>query len=119
MKATNIELQAVRISEKFKSYGIKSDSMLEKAIEQASIVVESQAAVLAPIDTGLLKKSISHRIIRRNTAIIGQVGTSVEYAPHQEFGTYKMKAQPFLRPALERKRNSVKMIIEDFLKRAK
>lgn len=28
-------------------------------------------------------------------------GTSVEYAVHQEFGTSKMEAQPFLRPAIE------------------
>jgi HK97 gp10 family phage protein len=29
------------------------------------------------------------------------VGTAVDYAPYQEFGTVKMDAAPFLRPALE------------------
>lgn len=29
------------------------------------------------------------------------VGTAVDYAPHVEFGTVKMDAQPFLRPALD------------------
>ena len=29
------------------------------------------------------------------------VGTAVDYAPHQEFGTIKMAAQPFLRPAVD------------------
>ena len=27
------------------------------------------------------------------------VSTGVEYAPHVEYGTYKMAARPFLRPA--------------------
>lgn len=29
------------------------------------------------------------------------VGTAVDYAPYQEFGTVKMDAAPFLRPALD------------------
>jgi len=29
------------------------------------------------------------------------VGTPVEYAIYQEFGTRKMNAQPFLRPAMD------------------
>ena len=31
----------------------------------------------------------------------GVVGSATEYAGYQEFGTRKMKAQPFLRPAVE------------------
>jgi HK97 gp10 family phage protein len=27
----------------------------------------------------------------------------MDYAPYQEFGTYKMRAQPFLTPAVEAK----------------
>lgn len=30
------------------------------------------------------------------------VGTNVEYSVYVEFGTYKMAAQPYLRPAVER-----------------
>jgi hypothetical protein len=29
------------------------------------------------------------------------VGTAVDYGPHKEFGTIKMPADPFLRPALD------------------
>lgn len=30
-----------------------------------------------------------------------QVGTNVEYAPFVEFGTWKMAAQPYFRPAID------------------
>lgn len=29
------------------------------------------------------------------------VGTNVPYSPHQEFGTYKMSAQPHMRPGID------------------
>lgn len=35
------------------------------------------------------------------------VGTNVEYAPHQELGTSKMRAQPHLRPALNETKREI------------
>lgn len=43
------------------------------------------AAQKAPVDTGRLKNSISHAVIPSNKEV--QIGTNVEYAPYQEFGT--------------------------------
>jgi HK97 gp10 family phage protein len=91
---------------------------LKVAIEEGSIIVEGQAATLAPVDTGLLRKSINHRIIDRKGYPVGQIGTNVEYAPFQEFGTSKMKPQPFLLPALNQKRAQVKEVIARRLKTA-
>ena len=36
------------------------------------------------------------------------VGTNVEYAPYVEFGTYKMAARPFLRPAYHKNVNKMR-----------
>jgi len=52
------------------------------------------------VDTGRLRASITHEVCKESNQIIGLVGTNVEYAPHLEFGTNKMAARPFLRPAL-------------------
>lgn len=40
------------------------------------------------------------------------VGTALEYGPHQEFGTIRMKAQPFLRPALDLAKGKALTIIK-------
>ena len=50
-------------------------------------------------DTGRLVGSIAVENPRRGTSF---VGTSVEYGKYLEFGTSKMAARPWLRPAMER-----------------
>jgi len=70
------------------------------AILRAAIQVERNAKRLCPVDTGRLRSSISHDLGRDGRGLVGSVGTNVEYAPHVEFGTRYMRAQPFLRPAL-------------------
>jgi len=40
------------------------------------------------------------------------VGTAVEYGPHVEYGTIKMDAQPFLRPALDLAKGDVVEIVK-------
>jgi len=60
--------------------------------------IKNQANALAPIGlTGDLRRSIESGMIDKDT---GYVGTSLEYAGYQEFGTKKMAAQPYLRPAV-------------------
>lgn len=67
------------------------------------IKVERAAKRLCPVDTGRLRSSITHDpdLRRDEQGLYGVVGTNVEYAPHVEFGTSRMRAQPFLRPALD------------------
>jgi len=50
------------------------------------------------IDTGNLVGSIRERM---TAAAIGRVETSAEYAAPLEFGTPRMRARPFFRPAAE------------------
>jgi HK97 gp10 family phage protein len=58
---------------------------------------------LCPVDTGRLKASI-HTEAAGSTTYIA-IGTP--YWVHVEFGTSKMRAQPFIRPALARRRGVV------------
>lgn len=103
--------QIADLEQAFKLKGIKADSELERAIETASIIVEGDAANLAPVDTGLLRNSINHRVEKHGSEVVGIVGTAIEYAAVQEFGSSKQQKQPFLGPALRMNRTVIKNII--------
>lgn len=50
--------------------------------------VTREARRRAPVDTGRLRNSITHRVgVEGGTKMVAEVGTNVEYAPYQEFGT--------------------------------
>jgi HK97 gp10 family phage protein len=61
-------------------------------------------------DTGRLANSIAHDVIKEGNSFIGRVIASTEYAIHLEFGTNKMGARPFLRPALHESSKKIRNI---------
>lgn len=71
---------------------------LSLAVRKSAADVEARAKVRAPVDTGALKNSIQARPVDELTS---EVVVGVDYAAHQEFGTVKMAAHPYLRPAVE------------------
>lgn len=128
----------------FRAYlnkGIPTDAV-DKALNRAGLIVENEAKMLCPIDTGQLRNSITHRLQNNGTERACIVGTNVEYAPYVEFGTgihavngdgrqtpwvYRtadgqyywtegQEAQPYLEPALEHKANEVKAEILRIIK---
>ena len=76
----------------------------ERMIKSATLAVEGDAKLYAPVDTGNLRGSITHQV----SGLSGTVGTPLEYAPHVEYGTVHMQRQPYLRPALDGVANRVK-----------
>lgn len=91
---------------------------LKKVILETAVKVYANAVSLSPFDTGALRNSIMWRTSedeggfneqggaraekRLNTqpdGVEAVVGTSLDYAVYQEFGTRRMAAQPYLRPA--------------------
>ena len=81
-------------------------------IARRAILVESQAkrnASTPPpsqpgqgpsVRTGRLRSSITWRLGEDAKGVYADVGTNVHYAPYVELGTSRMRARPFLRPAL-------------------
>ena len=61
-------------------------------------------------DTGRLVNSIAHDVIKQGNNFMGRVIASAEYAVHLEFGTNKMGARPFLRPALHESKKKIRNI---------
>lgn len=82
------------------------------ALEAIGQQAEGYAKLLAPVDTGRLRNSISHTA----DDDAAYIGTNVEYAAYQELGTSRTAAQPYLRPAVELHVNEYKAIAEQYLK---
>lgn len=67
------------------------------AVAKAVFEAEAAAKTFVAVDTGTLKGSITAQV----DGLEGAIFTGVDYAPYQEFGTYKMPAHPFFIPAIE------------------
>ena len=65
-------------------------------LPQAATIVQGAAKRNINNVTGLLGESIKTEVGKDRATI----GTNVYYAPYVEYGTYRSKAYPFLRPAL-------------------
>ena len=95
-----------------------TDEAIYNALEIIGNKAADYAAGLAPVDTGNLKNSITSEVSMQEKAVY--VGSDVEYAPYQEFGTYKMLAANggtgFLKPAIMNHLDEFKNIMETELK---
>jgi HK97 gp10 family phage protein len=109
----------------------------ERALEKCGLVAEGYAKRLAPVDTGNLRNSITHKVDPEEPAVY--IGTNSEYGAYVELGTGKYypggrptpwkyqdangnwhwtagnKAQPYLKPAVADHANQYRAIIEDEL----
>lgn len=74
------------------------DRALSQLLRKHAFGIEAKAKALAPVDTGLLRNSVQTNI---DGPLKATVGTNVEYAGYQEFGTRHQKGTPFLTPAAD------------------
>lgn len=112
---------------------------VERGLETCGLVAEGYAKKLAPVDTGNLRNSISHKVVPEETTCY--VGSNVEYAVYQEMGTGKYypggrptpwayqdangdwhwthgnPAKPFLKPAVADHAQQYRQIMENELKK--
>ncbi len=114
---SDLKAQADALAAKFMAKGNEVHGFIEQGIEACTIVVLSDAQARTPVDTGLLRASEARRVESTPVKVIGYVGTNVEYAAFQEFGTSKSPAQPFLTPALNGNKAAIKAIISAAVKR--
>lgn len=140
----------------------EKDEAVLRALEAVGIQAEGYVQLLTPVDTGLLRNSITHAIAGGKPALgqyksneihattqvtekagtagkavspqtVGSytvatpklehpavyVGTNVEYAPYVEYGTRKMKKQPFLEPGIMGHMDEYQQIFEKYLEEIK
>jgi HK97 gp10 family phage protein len=71
-----------------------------KIVNKYGLAIMSSAAQMAPVDTSALRNSILSES-KMTGDLTFTVQDGVEYGVYQEFGTSRMGAAPFLRPAIE------------------
>lgn len=62
-------------------------------------------------DTGTLRRSIETRVGGPNLVIVQAGGGETDYAAFLEFGTSRMAARPFMRPAAEQNRAEITKLV--------
>jgi HK97 gp10 family phage protein len=70
---------------------------ISKVVTKTAFDIEASAKVICPVDTGALSGSIKADV-KEFTATIAP---HKEYDAYVEFGTIKMAAQPYMRPAAD------------------
>jgi len=91
---------------------------LDALIDSGAKLVLDTAVTLVPVRTGNLKSTIRiegtgqpmERLVRAG-------GDQAPYAPPVEYGTYKMAAQSFMRPAAEARGPEIERLILEGMKR--
>lgn len=106
------------------------------AVIAGGLVFINEAKTLAPVRTGTLRRSLHVGGARNKTPeftptpdtpelpapsknlrgiLFAKIGTNLNYAQFNEFGTSRMPARPFMRPALDNKRGEALDEIQDTL----
>ncbi|BER92690.1 hypothetical protein M15_14340 [Atrimonas thermophila] len=93
--------------EAIKRKGKMYEEKLAKVIPEAALNIQREAKHLAPIRTGNLRNSIQAELPERLRAY---VKAYAPYAHFVEYGTSKMKARPYMRPAVEKERTRLKRL---------
>lgn len=112
-----------------------SSEAIKNALTKSALLVEADAKINCPVDTGLLRSSITHNVYDDHA----EVGTNFSYAPYVEHGsglfaeagngrqtpwryqdadgqwhtTIGQHPQPFLRPALDANKQKIEQIFQD------
>lgn len=103
----------------------KMKEATERALEKMGLAGEGFAKRLCPVGTpesthkpgyigGTLRNSITHR----HDESAAYIGTNVKYGPYVELGTYKMRAQPYLKPAIQDNQDTYWRIVKQEMKNA-
>lgn len=104
-----------QLKEQIKKEGTKVIPKIKFGLEQFLNSVADVARTIVPVQTGRLQSSIKYEVEEKGErAVEGRVGTNVHYGKYIELGTRKMKAKPYLVPALEK----VLPQLFEFMKRA-
>lgn len=107
---SEIEIEVKGLNElkiNMEKYDAKIRQKLDDIIQSAALNILSDAKRHAPVDTGRLRNSIHYE---KTGEAAAEVGTNVEYAIVQEFGSSKMRAHPFMRPAADE--NAPKLVAD-------
>lgn len=82
---------------KAKLHQVKNDltgNPMKDAMREATLLVMRDAKINAPVDTGVLRASITPDVDVRGGRVLGIVGSNKVYAPYMEMGTGTFVGRP-------------------------
>lgn len=91
--------QLNRLSTDLGRTGVNATRKAAEAVRKSAAEVERASQQRCPVDTGATRNSIHTSISAGGTA--AEIGPTTNYAPYLEWGTRRMEARPFMRPALD------------------
>jgi HK97 gp10 family phage protein len=107
--ANKVEVDGIKqLEATLKKINKTATNDIEQALINGALMVERDAKIKVPVDTGRLRQSITHQdhdFGSKNPYV--EIGTNVDYAPPVEYGTSKMTAQPFLRPSYNENKQKI------------
>lgn len=86
-----------KLALKFRNMSLETRRKVKESTKKHTYMMEREAKIKAPYDTGHLKRSI--RSSFHNDGLTGIVTVGAFYGVYLEFGTRYMRPQPFLFPS--------------------
>jgi HK97 gp10 family phage protein len=109
----NVSIQGITAIQDAAKYVQKAvGDALEEITTEGALVIENEAKTLCPVLTGTLRRSIHHLTTEKDAVHARvQVGPNTPYAGFVEFGTSRMSAQPYMRPAFDIKQDEARQVM--------
>ena len=102
-----------QVEQALTAVGITAESNAKKEITRA--VYDQPESKSGYIRTGRLRNSLTHSVAMNEKAVY--IGSAVEYAAYVELGTSRMRARPYLRPAVTNYTDEYKNLVKQALSR--
>lgn len=90
---------------------------VKQAVTQNGFEMEGKAKLLAPVDTGNLRRNINIAVEGSSNQINAIVQSNAEYSLYVEHGTSKQQAQPFFNPAFQAQKSQFETDMNQALKK--
>jgi len=109
----------VSVTVKSNKQAVLEEFKKQKAVALEAIGLQGETnakmhiTAVGAVDTGRLRNSLTHATDEDSAYI----GTNVEYAPYVEMGTYKMKARPYLEPAVTEHIDEYRELVENYMRK--
>ena len=102
-----------QVEQALTAVGITAENNAKREITRA--VYDTPESKSGYVRTGRLRNSLTHSVAMNEKAVY--IGSNVEYAAYVELGTSRMRARPYLRPAVENYTDEYKNLVKQALSR--
>jgi len=93
----SVKIVADTVTPKLAAFPGKIEREVEMELGPVGADMVDIASSLVRVRTGYLRSTIYHKA----TGLVLDFGATADYASYNEFGTWRMAPQPFIRPALD------------------